>query len=78
MLGPYCFGREAPHKVDVPNRDLLMEFCYGNAMKVANTFVEPGCSQNVTFMEAGASPLGSITENSYNVLDLLLCDDVGL
>ena len=27
VLGEFCFGKEAVHKVEVPNRDLLFEFC---------------------------------------------------
>ena len=27
VLGDYCFGREAQHRVEMPNRDLLIEFC---------------------------------------------------
>ena len=30
VLGDYCFGREASHKVEVANRDLLMEFCWSH------------------------------------------------
>lgn len=40
VLGDYCFGREAAHKVEVPNRDLLLEFCYAYELSVANSFCE--------------------------------------
>ena len=38
MIGPWHFGQEAVSEVEVPNRDLLVEFCYATDLTVANTF----------------------------------------
>ena len=51
-----------------------MEFCEGAHLVVANTFVEKAIGKKVTFMEAGARPLAAISEDKFNVLDLLLCE----
>ena len=32
VLGDHCFGREASHRVEAPNRDLLMEFSCASAL----------------------------------------------
>ena len=43
VLGMHCFGRESLHKVESPNRDLLMEFFTDFGLVVANTLFEaPG------------------------------------
>ena len=55
-------------------RDLLLEFCEGSGLMVANTFIDERVDRRVTFMEAGARPLGEITEDKHNTLDLMLCD----
>lgn len=62
------------HKVDVPNRDLLMEFCQGLGLAVLNSYVDADVREKVTFREAGASAFGPISEDKYHVLDLILCE----
>ena len=42
VIGDYCFGREAVHKVEVPNRDLLFEFCLSHGLIIGNTFIPGG------------------------------------
>jgi hypothetical protein len=73
VIGMCTFGREAVHKVEVPNRDLLLEFCVGNSLVVANTFIPGMNNEKATFMEAGSFFLGEVTETGYNMLDLMLC-----
>ena len=73
VVGEFSYGREAVHVVDVPNRDLLLEACHGLNCVVANTFVQAAPEEKVTFMESGAAPLGPVTLEKYNVLDLILC-----
>ena len=74
-LKDHCFGQEAHGLVEVPNRALLVEFCESNSLVVANTFHRSDDSKKVTFMEAGAPPLGVVTPRDYNMLDLLLCSE---
>jgi len=78
IIGSYTFGRIASHKVEVPNRDLLVEFCKGSSLKVANTFVPGPPDSKATFIEPGFSFLGEVTQPGYNMLDLLLCDPATL
>ena len=54
IIGDHTFGRPAIHEVEVPNRDLLLEFCQGCSLVVANTFETP-IEEKVTFKEAGAT-----------------------
>ena len=72
ILGPYGFGVEARHRVEVPNRDLLLEFCTSRSMVVANTFVDAPPHQKVTFHEPGVSPMSQICSAGFSMLDLLL------
>ena len=74
VVGRFTFGRAAVHQVEVPNRDLLLEVCLSNALVVANTHVPGAKEDKATFMEAGSTYLGEVTETCYNMLDLLLCD----
>ena len=53
IIGPCTFGRRAVHAVDVPNRDLLVEFFEGASLLVASTFVEAGREEKPTYMEPG-------------------------
>jgi hypothetical protein len=78
VIGEHTFGRAARHKVEVPNRDLLMEFCQSSSLLIANTHFQTPDDEKVTFLEAGSSYLGPITDTGYNMLDLLLCDKVTL
>ena len=45
---------------------------------VANTFIPGTPGEKATFVEAGFSHFGNITENGYNMLDLFLCGSVTL
>ena len=74
IVGPFGFGRAAVHRVDVPNRDLLLEFCTDLGYVVANTFEDVPDEQKVTFMEAatGVFPLAQLTVDKLSVLDLAL------
>lgn len=72
VLGPYCFGIEAQHQVDVPNRDLLMEFCSSNLFNVANTYFDNPPDKMVTYHEPRVPPSAPICSNTFSVLDLFL------
>ena len=72
VLGAHCFGREAVHKVEVPNRDLLYEFCLGLGLIIANTFLPGDDHARVTYFEVGARPLDAISPSTFAMLDLLL------
>ena len=52
----------------MPNRDLLIEFCEGNSLLVANTFLEGEAVDKATYMEPGASRAGAVTEGPFNLL----------
>ena len=75
IVGPNSFGRRAVHHVETPNRDLLLEFCEGAGLLIANTFMPGGPEDKVTYIEPGSTFLGDVTESGYNMLDLLLCDN---
>ena len=72
VLGEHCFGREAVHQVELPNRNLLMEFCSNWDYTVANTLVPNASHNQVTYYEPIARPMEPITIGRFNVLDLLL------
>ena len=73
ILGGYCFGREAQHVVEAPNRDLLIEFCTNFELAVANTWVHNPPHAQVTYHELSVPPMSRITIETFAVLDLLLC-----
>ena len=76
IIGRHCFGMRAVHQVEVPNRDLLIEICHANSLMVANTFTPGPPEEKATFVEAGSTYLGNVSETGYNMLDLFLCDSV--
>ena len=65
VLGDFGFGRQAQHSVEVPNRDLLLEYCTSVGYVVANT-------QTVTYHEPRVAPMSAINENDFSVLDVFL------
>jgi hypothetical protein len=78
IIGPHSFGRRAVHQVEVPNRDLLLEFREGNTVLVANSFLPGPPEHKATLIEPGSTYLGTVSETGYNMLDLFLCDEVTL
>ena len=48
FLGDYCFGREAQHKVEIPNRGLLVELCCSYEAHIANTYFDNPSFKQVT------------------------------
>ena len=78
LIGLHTFGREACRKVDVPNRDLLLEFCLGAELVVANTRFDVAPEEKITFMEAGTKPMMPVSADRFALLDLVVCDEVRL
>ena len=72
LLGPYCFGREAVHCVEAPNRDLFIEFCTDRGYVVANSLEETPLEQKVTYFEWGQTPMGPVSASGNAMLDLVL------
>ena len=72
MVGGFSFGREAMHKVELPNRDLLAEFCSSRQLVVANTLVSTPDFQKVTYHEPRASAMDQVTPDKFSMLDLVL------
>lgn len=69
VFGLFGYGAEAAHKVEVPNRDLLFEFCICRDLYVSNTFIDAPASEKVTFREPVAHPSGIA---KFALLDLVL------
>jgi len=74
IIGPHTFGNQAARQVEVPNRDLMMQFCESNTLSIANTFMDTPPEQKVTYMEPGATYMGPVCDELYNMLDIFLCD----
>ena len=72
ILGDYCYGREVQSAIELPNRDLLIEFCTSRSYVVSNTFVRNPPHFRATYFEPGAAPLDQMSEDKFNMLDLLL------
>ena len=72
ILGEHCFGREAVHVVEAPNRDLLIEFCTSKACVVSNTMQQAPPHNKVTYHEPAVPPTHPITCQHFSMLDLLL------
>ena len=78
VFGEFTYGREAQHAVELPNRDLLVEFCLSKGLAVANTFADVPAHQKVTYHEPGTRPMEPISDKGFNVMDLLLVPVWGL
>ena len=78
LFGELSFGREAVHRVDVPNRHLLLEFCTDRCYYIANTFEERPLEQKVPFMEPGTHPMSTPSVSTFATLDLLLAPALDL
>ena len=53
----------------------MIEFCTSENLQFVNTFVSQPLQEKVTFMEAGALPIEGISEDKYNMFDLLICEE---
>jgi hypothetical protein len=51
-FGPYGYGLEAQHQVEVPNRDLLFDFCTSYNYAVGNMMQWTPPGQKATFADA--------------------------
>ena len=71
IVGPYCCGREAAHKVEVPNRDLFMDFCWSRQLCLANSFSQVPLEQRVTYHEPAVTPMGDVS-HGFSMLDFLV------
>eukprot|EP00959_Pyramimonas_sp_CCMP1952_P232140 4851438-Pyramimonas_sp.AAC.1 len=67
ILGEFGWGRRAQREVEQPNRELMIEFCTSVGMQIANTFYQQTLQDKVTLMEAGALPMGEISEDKYTI-----------
>ena len=74
IIGDSTFGKPALAQVEVPNRSLLVEFCIGNSLLVANTFTNAPMERRATFAEPGQDRTSDINEEGFTMLDLVLCD----
>ena len=72
VFGPFGFGGEAVHQVDVPNRDLLFEFCTGLEYSVGNMFHQTPAHQKATFVQPGSALLSEASPATSAMLDLAL------
>ena len=70
--GPFGFGRELVHITDIPNRDLLLEFCTEMEYAVGNMFISTPAEQKITYMEPGSNPFSPICPQNFAMLDLIL------
>ena len=72
ILGDFCVGKEAAHKTQVPNQDLLMELCWTHRLAIANTCQDDPIEKQVTFHEVGTAASARVSDGGFNMLDLLL------
>ena len=73
ILGEYCFGREAQHAVELPNRDLVIELCTNFTYIIANTWIANPDDRLVTYHEPCAPPMSEISVEHFTILALVLC-----
>ena len=59
--------------VEKPSGDLLFEFCFGNGLVMANTFIQQDLDEKVTFREAGITAQAPIDMLTRNISDFFLC-----
>ena len=80
VIGPFSVGREAAHSVAIPNRDLLLEFCFEHDLVISNTFHEACPEQKFTFREIGCAPSAPVSSRTHAMVDLVLIsrDNFGL
>ena len=67
IIGPHGFGRAAAHHVEVPNRDILIEFCTDFEYIVASTFQQTGDDGKATYFEPRTPPMSPVTEVNHNM-----------
>ena len=46
IIGQFTFGREARHLVEVPNRELLIEFFIGAGLIIASSYIDRPSHEN--------------------------------
>ena len=65
VMGECGFGHEAHHGVEVPNRDLLLEYCFSSGLFVANTCNDVPAFRKVTYHEPRVPPMSPIDEADF-------------
>ncbi|CAK0803732.1 unnamed protein product [Prorocentrum cordatum] len=71
IMGEESFGREVIKQIELPNRDLFVDFCMTFDLLVANTVLDLPDTFKATFHEAGVKPSSPVTGENFNALDLL-------
>jgi len=71
VIGRHCCGLEAAHRVEVPNRDLFMDFCWSRQLCVANTYFHAPTERLATYHEPSTTPMGDVS-SGFSMLDFLL------
>lgn len=67
MLRDYCFGRDAPHQVEAPNQDLLVELCTSAQYVVAITLLPGPPHVQVTYHEPAVGPMSPIRADTLRL-----------
>ncbi|CAK0842087.1 unnamed protein product, partial [Prorocentrum cordatum] len=65
VTGECSFGREAIEQVELPNRDLRVDFCMTFDLVVANALLDPPDSFKATFRETGVAPSSPVTWETF-------------
>ena len=74
VIGPHTFGLEATHQIEVPNRDLLIEFCSAVGCLVVNTFIDAGIEDKITYRSPGTEAMAAVESGGFHMLDFVLCE----
>lgn len=76
IQGDYCFGPEAQHRAEAPNRDLLVEFCCSSSLSIALPFLQNPVCRQVTYHELTTKRMDPLSEDKFAVLGMLLLEKV--
>eukprot|EP00959_Pyramimonas_sp_CCMP1952_P319246 6680063-Pyramimonas_sp.AAC.1 len=72
VLDEQGWGREAIKKVEISNRDLLMQFCLERDLAVANALKAGAPETKATFVETGVAHMSAVADDTHSMLDLAL------
>ena len=57
---------------DIPNRDLLFEFCTDMEYGFGNMFVSTPAEQKISYMAPGSNPFSPVSAQNFAMLDVIL------
>ena len=73
IIGEFTFGSEHNANDPLSNRNLLVQLCFEQELRISNSFCNQPIEQRVSFFAIGATPFSDLVLANFATLDHVLC-----